>query len=181
MTDHAQTLHKCPTCGSPKPHLHPAMQFEGEVRPCDDAEVGGVLAEISRESRENHVLNHVMLRRWYDLLERLAGERKELFEANGYAANELGKAQDRLAEREAELAKASWKRGNENSRGGQLIEAAFEYLNIPTQQNHTEYVIVRWNDGRWEFTNGDGYEGPSDELPAFYRDFETPEHYTAFG
>lgn len=36
MTDHAQTLHKCPLCGSPKPHLHPAMQFEGEVQPCDD-------------------------------------------------------------------------------------------------------------------------------------------------
>jgi hypothetical protein len=25
---------KCPTCGSPDPHLHPAMQFEGEVQPC---------------------------------------------------------------------------------------------------------------------------------------------------
>lgn len=27
---------KCPTCNSPAPHLHPAMQFEGEVQPCRD-------------------------------------------------------------------------------------------------------------------------------------------------
>jgi len=27
---------KCPTCESPAPHLHPAMQFEGEVQPCRD-------------------------------------------------------------------------------------------------------------------------------------------------
>lgn len=26
----------CPTCGSPKPHLHPAVQSEGEVQPCSD-------------------------------------------------------------------------------------------------------------------------------------------------
>jgi len=26
----------CPTCDSPAPHLHPAMQFEGEVQPCSD-------------------------------------------------------------------------------------------------------------------------------------------------
>lgn len=25
---------KCPRCGSPQPHLHPAMQFEGEVQTC---------------------------------------------------------------------------------------------------------------------------------------------------
>lgn len=24
----------CPRCDSPQPHLHPAMQFEGEVQPC---------------------------------------------------------------------------------------------------------------------------------------------------
>lgn len=28
---------KCPTCQSPQPHLHPAMQHEGEVQPCRDA------------------------------------------------------------------------------------------------------------------------------------------------
>ena len=28
---------KCPTCTSPAPHLHPAMQCEGEVEVCADA------------------------------------------------------------------------------------------------------------------------------------------------
>jgi hypothetical protein len=28
---------KCPTCESPQPHLHPAVQHEGEVQPCGDA------------------------------------------------------------------------------------------------------------------------------------------------
>ena len=28
---------KCPRCGSPQPHLHPAVQFEGEVEICPDA------------------------------------------------------------------------------------------------------------------------------------------------
>jgi hypothetical protein len=27
---------RCPTCTSPAPHLHPAMQYEGEVQPCPD-------------------------------------------------------------------------------------------------------------------------------------------------
>jgi len=27
---------KCPTCNAPKPNLHPAVQFEGEVQPCRD-------------------------------------------------------------------------------------------------------------------------------------------------
>lgn len=27
----------CPTCHSPKPNLHPAVQSEGEVSPCADA------------------------------------------------------------------------------------------------------------------------------------------------
>lgn len=30
-------MSRCPTCDSPRPHLHPAMQFEGEVQPCRDA------------------------------------------------------------------------------------------------------------------------------------------------
>jgi hypothetical protein len=25
----------CPRCGSPKPHLHPAVQYGGEVQVCD--------------------------------------------------------------------------------------------------------------------------------------------------
>lgn len=28
---------RCPRCGSPRPHLHPAIQFEGEVQPCSHA------------------------------------------------------------------------------------------------------------------------------------------------
>jgi len=27
----------CPTCDSPQPQLHPAVQFEGEVQPCKDS------------------------------------------------------------------------------------------------------------------------------------------------
>lgn len=27
---------KCPTCESPQPHLHPAVQHEGEVHLCRD-------------------------------------------------------------------------------------------------------------------------------------------------
>jgi len=30
-------LRECPTCKSPRPRLHPAVQFEGEVQPCADA------------------------------------------------------------------------------------------------------------------------------------------------
>lgn len=29
-------MKKCPRCNSPKPELHPAVQFEGEVNPCSD-------------------------------------------------------------------------------------------------------------------------------------------------
>ncbi len=28
------TTSRCPRCDSPQPHLHPAVQFEGEVQPC---------------------------------------------------------------------------------------------------------------------------------------------------
>lgn len=27
---------RCPKCGSPRPHLHPAVQCEGEVHVCSD-------------------------------------------------------------------------------------------------------------------------------------------------
>lgn len=30
------TNEACPRCGSPKPHLHPAVQVEGEVQVCPD-------------------------------------------------------------------------------------------------------------------------------------------------
>ena len=28
--------HKCPRCGSTAPHMHPAVQHEGEVETCTD-------------------------------------------------------------------------------------------------------------------------------------------------
>ncbi len=34
--DRAARNDHCPTCDSPAPHLHPAVQFEGEVQPCED-------------------------------------------------------------------------------------------------------------------------------------------------
>lgn len=30
-------MQRCPKCGSSAPHLHPAVQFEGEVELCPDA------------------------------------------------------------------------------------------------------------------------------------------------
>lgn len=37
MTDYAPApRHRCPSCGSRAPHLHPAVQFEGEVETCAD-------------------------------------------------------------------------------------------------------------------------------------------------
>lgn len=30
-------MKECPSCGSPSPHLHPAVQFEGEVGICINA------------------------------------------------------------------------------------------------------------------------------------------------
>lgn len=27
-------MKRCPRCDSPAPHLHPAIQWEGEVQPC---------------------------------------------------------------------------------------------------------------------------------------------------
>lgn len=30
------TPNHCPRCDSPSPHLHPAVQFEGEVQPCSN-------------------------------------------------------------------------------------------------------------------------------------------------
>jgi len=37
MTVHTEMKPKrCPTCDSPKPNLHPAMQHGGEVQPCRD-------------------------------------------------------------------------------------------------------------------------------------------------
>jgi hypothetical protein len=30
-------MSRCPRCDSPAPHLHPAVQHEGEVQPCPHA------------------------------------------------------------------------------------------------------------------------------------------------
>jgi len=29
-------MKRCPKCNSPAPHLHPAVQYGGEVQPCRD-------------------------------------------------------------------------------------------------------------------------------------------------
>jgi hypothetical protein len=38
LADHAKEGEqgRCPTCHSPGKNLHPAVQFEGEVQPCED-------------------------------------------------------------------------------------------------------------------------------------------------
>jgi hypothetical protein len=36
MTRKRLPMDYCPRCDSPAPHLHPAVQFEGEVQPCSD-------------------------------------------------------------------------------------------------------------------------------------------------
>ena len=38
----------CPTCGSPDPKRHPAVQWEGEVQPCSDAWHSPPRAEVKR-------------------------------------------------------------------------------------------------------------------------------------
>jgi hypothetical protein len=36
MTEQSTISEKCPTCGSPWPDLHPAVQYEGEATICKD-------------------------------------------------------------------------------------------------------------------------------------------------
>lgn len=67
-----------------------------------------------------------------------------------------------------------WRPGDDGAKSGDLIEAVFEYRNVATQQDHREYMIVWWNNGRWEFADGEGYDRPSEELPALYRRFRIP-------
>ena len=44
---------KCPTCDSAAPHLHPAVQHEGEVQPCRDVYHERVTPENTIESVQN--------------------------------------------------------------------------------------------------------------------------------
>ena len=37
MSERIEVTQRCPTCTSPSPELHPAMQHEGEVEICKDA------------------------------------------------------------------------------------------------------------------------------------------------
>jgi len=43
----------CPTCNSPAPHLHPAVQLEGEVQVCRDSfhEIATAQNTVERRSR----------------------------------------------------------------------------------------------------------------------------------
>ena len=50
-------MSRCPTCNSYKPHLHPAVQFEGEVQPCGDDYHRTVTAEnTAKRIAENDAL-----------------------------------------------------------------------------------------------------------------------------
>lgn len=41
---------RCPTCNSPSPELHPAVQWEGEVQIChDDWHLAGLIAAKRKE------------------------------------------------------------------------------------------------------------------------------------
>jgi hypothetical protein len=33
----SEAMNRCPSCNSPAPHLHPAVQHEGEVQLCGDS------------------------------------------------------------------------------------------------------------------------------------------------
>lgn len=68
-----------------------------------------------------------------------------------------------------------WRKGDEGARSGGLIEAAFGYTHIATNYSYHEFAVVRWNeDGHWCDAKGESHDGPSDELPDWYRPFIGP-------
>lgn len=53
MEDKLERPRNCPTCDSPNPNLHPAIQHEGEVQPCrDDWHVGGMFQPTNPVSED---------------------------------------------------------------------------------------------------------------------------------
>lgn len=47
---------KCPTCESPSPELHPAVQCEGEVQPCRDLFHASARVPVGYVQREDGFL-----------------------------------------------------------------------------------------------------------------------------
>lgn len=54
-------MRKCPRCESPAPHLHPAIQFDGEVQPCTHKYHKQITPENTKEKIEatNQVLGSI--------------------------------------------------------------------------------------------------------------------------
>lgn len=46
---------RCPRCDSPHPHLHPAVQAEGEVQPCYDPYHEQVTTQNTPAKIERHL------------------------------------------------------------------------------------------------------------------------------
>lgn len=80
------------------------------------------------------------------------------------------------AHKDAARVEAQWQSGDDAAKSGDVIEAAFAYTNTISGRVAWEYVIVHWEDEArsWIDSAGDIYDGPSDELPTWYRAFIAP-------
>lgn len=47
-------MKRCPTCNSPEPHLHPSVQFDGEVEPCTDPYHLQITPQNTKQRIEEH-------------------------------------------------------------------------------------------------------------------------------